>query len=63
MDQSKRKYIKLKQNSYRMIRLTPKTKVKKTKSTEYIDIDEFNKKLYSGPVYKFKNEHKTTTTQ
>ncbi len=46
-----------------MIRLTPKTKVKKTKSTEYIDIDEFNKKLYSGPVYKFKNEHKTTTTQ
>lgn len=42
-----------------MIRLVQKQTKQSFSKAEYVDIDELNKKLYSGPVIKVKNEHKS----
>ena len=42
-----------------MIRLVQKETKQSFSRAEYVDIDELNKKLYSGPVIKVKNEHKS----
>ena len=55
----KKRGLKKGQANWRMIRLVQKETKQSFSKTEYVDIDEFNKKLYSGPVLKVKNEHKS----